>query len=219
MSGESLRDLASGHALKPLPAGWRALYGIRSTRRHLASVDHVVVGPAGVFVVVAADGQLDATLTRAADAAIALAELIPLDPRKVHAVVCVDVVREVPAWAYDVVVCAADQLVAVISQRERALDPRLVDLVFARLREALPSGAVSSGRSVRPTAPRKTRVERRHERKTAPKHLPWTPGQQVSPEVRMALTCIASCLIICPIIGLVVWPVVGWFIAMVTSLM
>src|ERR1700709_1784707 len=91
MSGESARDLVSRRALRSMPTGWRALHEVRSTRRHLTALEHVVVGPAGVCVVVvrALSESLGAALTRVADAAIALAELIPMDTHDVVPVLCV----------------------------------------------------------------------------------------------------------------------------------
>ncbi len=53
---------------------------------------------------------------------------------------------------------------------------------------------------------------------TKVKHLPWTPGEQASPAVRSALIAIAICLVLCPVIGFVVWPVADWAIAMLASL-
>jgi hypothetical protein len=205
MTGESVRDLASRRALKTLPTGWRALHDVRSTRRHLTAIDHIVVGPAGVFVV--SGDSLDVSVAKLADAAIALAELIPMDPRNVVPVVCASG-EAVPAWAHDVLVCPAEQLVETITQRAPVLDLHLAELVFARLKEALPAASSSgSGRTPKPVS---------RPRKAPPKHLPWTPGQQVSPEVRMALISIAICLVLCPILARTLWPVVGWFIAMIT---
>jgi hypothetical protein len=206
-----VRDLASRRALMTLPDGWRALHDVRSTRRHLTAIDHIVVGPAGVFLV--SGDSLDVSVAKVADAAIALAELIPMDPRHVVPVVCANG-GAVPAWAHDVLVCPAEQLVETITQRPPVLDPHLAELVFARLKEALPAASSSgSGRTAKPV--RRPPGERRA---PTPKPLPWTPGQEVSPAVKSALIAIAICLVLCPILAVTVWPVVHWFIAMVTSL-
>ena len=39
-----------------------------------------------------------------------------------------------------------------------------------------------------------------------------------SPAVRSALIAVAICLVLCPLIGFVVWPVADWAIAMLASL-
>ncbi len=157
MAGEGAREQATTRALDALPSGeWRELYEVRCGSRLLANLDHVVVGRAGIFVIDSRDwaGRLEvtpqsvthegtspeATLSRLADAAKAIAELLPdLDPRHVVPVLCFDRDESLSAWVGGVLVCTTANVVEVLLAQWRVYAATQVDELFNRLIWALPS--------------------------------------------------------------------------------
>ena len=84
-------EQATADVLAVLPAGWTALHDVRWPKRRLANIDHIVVGPGGVFVIDSKnwsghvsieDGRLrqngrfrDKAVAGCADAGLAIAEI------------------------------------------------------------------------------------------------------------------------------------------------
>lgn len=145
------------------PAEWTVYRDVRWPTREFASIDHVVVGPKGVFVIdslgwsgrvnvandqVRLNGCIrDSELVGAGEAAAALTELIGLGLRDVQPVLCF--VRE--EWltgnARDVLVCSTANLDTMLLGRSARLRP-------AQIRAAnhgLDLWQRASGRSARPT--------------------------------------------------------------------
>jgi hypothetical protein len=224
---------ATAHALTALPAGrWRVLHSVDGPERRRVRIDHLVVGPAGVFVIgserpafgeVAVDtAGRGAALAGVADAAIALAEMVPgMDPHLFVPVLCTSDDEQTPGRIHDVLVCSTTDLAGVLMQQEETLTRFYVDDVFGRLQRALPSAMFATGLgSTRvqgePALPMRPRRVERSE--TTTKHLPWTPGTEVSPAVQTALISIAICLVVCALISGLVWPVVDRFVAFLVSL-
>ncbi len=128
-------------ALAALPASdWAVFHDIRWPGRRYANVDHVVVGPPGVFVVdsknwsgsivvrdqvLRQDGRSrEKAVAGAAEAALAVAQLtreVPVD--HVHPVLCF--VRDEPltGWARDVMVCSTSNIVEMLLSRRAVLTP------------------------------------------------------------------------------------------------
>lgn len=156
MTGEGARELATTRAVDALPAGaWRALHDVRFPARRLATVDHLVVGRAGVFVVDSRDwtgaidvdsnvltqdgSSRDATVDRVADSGKALTQLVPeLDPQYVVPVLCFDRDEPITGWAGEVLVCTAGNLVDVFTSQRRVWDAARAKRVFDGLTWALP---------------------------------------------------------------------------------
>ena len=134
MAGES------AHALAALPElDWRVFHDVHWPGRRYANVDHVVVGPGGVFVidskawsgdVTVADGVLrqngyrrERHVLAATDAAMAVAELMPgLDPRTVKPVLCFDRDEPVFGWSHEVMVCSTANVATLLTSRPAVLD-------------------------------------------------------------------------------------------------
>ena len=128
-------EQATADALKSLPAdSWTVFHDVRWPGRRYANIDHVVVGPPGVFVidsknwsgsitvrddVLRANGwSRETTVAAAADSAVAVAELVPLLPVDlVKPVLCF--VRDEPltGWARDVMVCSTANVAAMLLSR------------------------------------------------------------------------------------------------------
>lgn len=149
---------ATARALTALPKDWVVLHDVRWPGRRFANIDHVIVGPAGVFVV---DSKLWAgTLTvinevlrqngfkretavaAVADSAIAVSELVPgLDPYLVKPVLCFVRDQEVTGSVRDVLVCSTTNIVATLTGRASLLDEAGRRRVLAALEQSLQSAS------------------------------------------------------------------------------
>lgn len=134
MAGESARALA---ALPELD--WRVFHDVHWPGRRYANVDHVAVGPGGVFVIdskawsgdiAVADGILrqngrrrERHVLAAIDAAMAVAELVPgLDPKTVKPVLCFDRDEPVFGWSREVMVCSTVNVATLLNSCPAVLD-------------------------------------------------------------------------------------------------
>jgi hypothetical protein len=113
-----------------------------------AHVDHVVVGPGGVFVIASAPGGLELTddglrhgdldcsagLAAIADAAAAVAELLPrLDAGMVTPVMCLARDEDVDGCFDNVLVCTTGNLHRLLAAWPALLEPGQVGLLGRRL--------------------------------------------------------------------------------------
>jgi len=182
----------TARALAELPAqGWRVFHDLRWPGRRYANIDHLVVGPTGVFVIdtqawsgdlEVGDGVLrldgrrrDRSLLAATDAAAALAELLPgLDAGEVNAVLCLDRDEPVFGWAGDVMVCSLANLVTLLKSRPSLLDAASV----AHTAHALSRSLIAATQPVVPSSPRE-RLPQGLQRSVASKkrkNLRWSVG-------------------------------------------
>ena len=124
--------------LASLPSNeWRIFHDVRWPGRDQGHIDHVAVGPTGVFVIdtkmwagnvevrgggLRQDGKRRSrTVVAAAAAAMAIHELVPsLDNQTMNPVLCF--LREHPlfGWAGDVMVCSTHNLATFMTSRPRA---------------------------------------------------------------------------------------------------
>lgn len=153
-------------ALAALPASeWAVFHDIRWPGRRYANVDHVVVGPPGVFVIdsknwsgsiVVRDQVLrqngrsrEPAVAGAAEAALAVAQLTREVPvTHVHPVLCF--VRDEPltGWARDVMVCSTGTIVQMLTTRPAVLT--------AEQRRGVALDLDASTRAATDPAPRRT---------------------------------------------------------------
>jgi hypothetical protein len=151
----------TANALAMLPAsGWFVLHDVRWPGKRFANIDHVVVGPGGVFVidskawsgvVEVRDGVLrqngnkrEEAVASAADAAMAVAEQVPgLDPCVAKPVLCFVGDHELEGWARDVMLCTPANLVAMLMSRPQVLDAAAVRRTLLGLQEALKSATAA----------------------------------------------------------------------------
>ena len=131
---------ATARALDALPKDqWTVFHDVRWPGRKFANVDHVVVGPGGVFVidsknwsgrvevrdtVLRQNGyQRETTVASAAEAAIAVSLVIP-DLSQHLAVPVLCFVRDDPlhGWARDVMICSTSNVAAMLTSRPLVLD-------------------------------------------------------------------------------------------------
>lgn len=147
--------------------GWVVLHDVRWPGRRFANVDHVVIGPPGVFVIDSKnwsgrisvrDGILqqngyrrEPAVAGAAEAALAVAQLTDIvTPKLVLPVLCF--VRDEPlsGWARDVIVCSTSNLVQMLESRPEVLSPAQVRDASLQLDAQLSPRAAKA----QPTRPR-----------------------------------------------------------------
>ena len=143
--GESL----TAETLAMLPPGWRVLHDVRWPGRRFANIDHIVIGPAGVFVVdsknwsgriTITDDQLrqngrsrESAVAGCADSALALGERIAYLGSHVFPVLCFVGEHELSGWCRDVMVCSRSNLVEMLLSRPVVLSPAEVLDTWSRL--------------------------------------------------------------------------------------
>ena len=202
MRGETAREEATTRALDALPVEvWRTMYDVCCPARRVANLDHIVVGPGGVFVIDSRDwsGSLEvrgqvllhdgsnrgATVARVADAARGMAEVVlEVDPRFVVPVLCFDRAESVSGWAHDVLVCTTGNLVEQLQAQPPVWEPAEAERMFDRLSWVLPP---ETYRILEPTGP-------------------LAPVVHLTPWVRAALINIACCLVMFSAIRFGTWP-------------
>lgn len=142
-------------ALEALPPGWVVLHDLAWPGRPKANIDHVVIGPSGVFVVDAKNWsgtvevrghvlrqngrQREQAVSSAAEAAIALQHVVP-DSHPCFAVLCFVGDKALSGWVRDVVVCSTDNLVAMLTSRPVVLDSAQLDACVCRPSVTWPIG-------------------------------------------------------------------------------
>jgi hypothetical protein len=174
-------EQATAAALDVLPKeSWTVFHDVRWPGRKYANVDHVAVGPTGVFVIdsknwsgsiTVRDNVLrqngrsrESTVAGAAEAALAVIGLTPVVmPEHVQPVLCFVRDDHLTGWARDVMVCSTANLVEMLTTRPEVLPPHIVSeaclQLDAMLRSATaPVAALQGVRAVaaRPSTPRGT---------------------------------------------------------------
>ncbi|HET7736881.1 MAG TPA: nuclease-related domain-containing protein [Nocardioidaceae bacterium] len=147
-------ETATAEALNALPSEWVVLHDLAWPNRKFANIDHVVIGPGGVFVIdtknwsgqVKLDGQTirqngrsrHKAVAGCAQASIAVGELIPLYIDYVYPVMCFHG-RELAGTAYDVMVCSTGNVAEMLMNRPRVFGPSHVEFIRLALRASMMS--------------------------------------------------------------------------------
>lgn len=156
-------EVETAQALAALPPGWTLLHDLRWPGRRLANVDHVVIGPGGIFVIdsknwtgrVSTGGGVlrqngysrERDVAGAADAALAVAERAGPYAPFVHGVICFASRTDVSAWCRGVAVCCTANLVAMLQGWPARLTPEQVADASIRLDLAMRSATERPARS------------------------------------------------------------------------
>ena len=174
----ALGERATGAVLESLRhEGFVVFHDVRWPGRQRANIDHVVVGPPGVFVIdsknwsgridvrdqtLRRDGRReDPTVAAAGDAALAVAALVgPEAGATTRSVLCFVREERLVGWCYDVMVCSTANLREMLLSRRPVLTPEQVRLTVreleAGLRAAAPTSApVASTPRPMPVPPRR----------------------------------------------------------------
>jgi len=188
-------EQATAEALSALPRErWTVFHDVRWPGRRYANIDHVAVGPGGVFVidsknwtgsiavrdhVLRQNGRSrETTVAAAADAAIAVAAITAsVPPQQVQSVLCFVRDEPVTGWARDVVVCTTGNIAQMLLTRPAVLDDAQVRQAALELdvslREATAPASPSLPRPVAisraaPARPRRPAAGRRRGRSPLP---------------------------------------------------
>jgi hypothetical protein len=169
--------------LATLPAGWVVLHDVRWPGRRFANIDHVVVGPSGIFVidsknwsgrVTLRDGVLrqngrsrEKQVAGCADAALATAELAGPYGAHVVPVLCLALDEGPAGWSRDVLVCTTEQLTGMLLSRTPVLSPQHVADVGTRLDLSLASAGGTARRALGVGVPDRSTSEAPARRRTA----------------------------------------------------
>jgi hypothetical protein len=156
----------TAEVLAALPPGWSAIHDVRWPSRRLANIDHVVVGPGGIFVVDSKNWSGKVTVDKGvlrqngraretavagcADAGLAIAELAGLHADKVFPVLCFVTDKRLAGWSRDVMICSTATLNEMLLSRGRVLRDEQVTEAWLRLdaelRAATEAAPATSGR-------------------------------------------------------------------------
>ena len=218
-------------ALEQLPSEtWTVFHDVKWPGRRYANVDHIVVGPSGVFVIDAKNwsGRVEIRddvlrqngrsrerdVAAAAEAGLAVAGLLPLvKPQLVHPVLCFVRDEEVSGWARDVMVCSTSNLVRMLTSRPAVLPAdQLVQVrleLDLGLRKAMsaPDPTPARPRSVRSATPART-AKRATTSRSRRRRSPWSG---LAPAV-IGLGMAAVLLLKPDVLGGLGDEVGGWFV-------
>ena len=146
---------ATARALAELSAQeWRVFHDVRWPGRRFANIDHVVIGPQGIFVIdtKAWTGHLDVragvlrqngrrrmkAVANASAAAAAVRELLPeLDPETVKPVLCFARLQPVFGWADELMLCSTQNVVTLLESRPRLMEEEEVAAMAELLAQSL----------------------------------------------------------------------------------
>lgn len=182
-------DETTARVLAGLPRDeWTVYQDVRWPSRQYADIDHVVLGPAGIFVIDSKSwpGRItfsreglrqngharDSTLTAASEAAEAIATMVTtVDQRHVYPVLCFVRDEWLTGQARDVLVCSTSNLEAMLLARKPVLRPEQLRAAARQLesgfREASGSATPPRVRAVRASR-RALRAERQSDRRSLP---------------------------------------------------
>jgi len=132
-------EIATAAVLATLPPGWTAIHDARWPTRRFANIDHILVGPGGIFVIdsknwsgrISLEGghlrqngrSREKAVADCADAALAVAELAGPHADKVFPVLCFLTDEPLAGWCRDVMVCSTATLSQMLLTRPSVLDP------------------------------------------------------------------------------------------------
>ncbi|HEY6932820.1 MAG TPA: nuclease-related domain-containing protein [Marmoricola sp.] len=209
----------TARCLKGLPRGWRVINDVRWPGRRYANIDHVVVGPTGVYVIdsklwsgtiTVINGVLrqngykrETAVAGVADAAIAVAQLVPgMNPYLVKPVLCFVREQEFGDSIRDVLVCSTSNLVSTLTSQELVLDDTAINNVHGWLAHSLKSASPMQAEDWPPPPPRTP--PRSPSRTRAPKRPRAHQGKAGAPILKSCLVGLLSLVLLLVGVGLVV---------------
>jgi hypothetical protein len=157
-------EVRTAEMLARLGPEWVVLHDHRWPGRRFANIDHIVVGPGGIFIIDSKNWSGDIRVLNgalrqngrsrekyvasAADAALAVAELAPAYASLARPVLCFTGGQHVSGWVRDVMICSTSNLLDMLNSRGPVLVPIRVREVATRLDVQLRSATdPASGRA------------------------------------------------------------------------
>jgi hypothetical protein len=142
-------EVRTAQTLALLGPDWVVLHDHRWPGRRFANIDHVVVGPGGIFIIDSKNWSGDIRVVNgalrrngrsnekdvasAADAALAVAELAPAYASLIRPVLCFTGGQQVSGWVRDVMICSTSNVLVMLRSRPPVLVPARVKEVATRL--------------------------------------------------------------------------------------
>lgn len=140
--GESQTAAALGH----LGGEWTHWHDLEWPGRRFANIDHLVVGPSGIFVIDSKNwsGTLtvknnvlrqngygrESAVAGCADSALAVGAILPRYMDRVRPVLCFVQQSEVDGWVREVMLCSTTNVVTMLTSRKPVLDTNeIADIV------------------------------------------------------------------------------------------
>ena len=152
-------EAATAGVLAGLPPGWTAFHDVRWPGRRLANVDHVLIGPGGIFVMdsknwsgrITVDGghlrqngySRERAVAGAADAALAVAELVSPYGAWVRPVICFAGRDGLAGWSREVMLCTTSNVAEMVTSCPPVFTPEHVQDAAMRLDRALRSAVAA----------------------------------------------------------------------------
>lgn len=157
----------TAEALLGLGHDWVVLHDVRWPGRLRANIDHVVVGPTGIYVIDSKNWSGDVRVSNgvlrqngysreknvagAADGALAIAELAGAAAGLVQPVLCFVAQPAMHGFVREVALCSPDNIIAMLSSRPAVLNPAQVLELATRL-DAQLQAATEPGVGYAPSA-------------------------------------------------------------------
>jgi hypothetical protein len=189
--------------------GWGVIHDVRWPGRQRANLDHIAVGPPGVFVIDAKNwsGRIDVgdqtfrwngrrqdrVVAAAGDAALAVAALLnPEAGALTRSALCF--VRDEPlaGWCYDVMVCSTANLREMLLSRPAVLTSDQVKVASVELQ--LGFGAAAARQPVPPAVARQPTVAQFVRQVAAPSARPMPPVRRRSSSASRKSGCVGPLL-------------------------
>lgn len=166
-------------ALSHLGVEWTHIHDLRWPGRKLANIDHLAIGPGGIFVidsknwsgritvkenVLRQNGyQRETEVSGCADAALAVGQLAPRYMDCMKPVICFDRDEEISGWAREVMLCSTANIVEMLMSRPRVLSDAEINHAATLLRrcmttKARPRPSAQRAYSSRSSSPRSRRA-------------------------------------------------------------
>lgn len=176
-------------ALGALGEGWTIWHDLKWPGRRFANIDHLVIGPGGVFVIDSKNwsGSIsirddvlrqngyrrEPAVASCADSALAVGELIPHHLAHVRPVLCFARDEQIGGWARDVILCSTANIVEMLRSRPTVMSPFDIGDVATTLQArmySMPTGQPAPTRSRRASSsgrrqPSRTKSRRRKKTK------------------------------------------------------
>jgi hypothetical protein len=178
-------------ALAQLGPEWTCWHDLRWPGRRWANIDHLAIGPAGIFVIdsrnwsgaiIVKDGVLrqngyrrEPAVAGCADSALAVGKLLPRYMDRVSPVLCFVRDEPVKGWARDVMLCSTTNLVAMLTSRPAAFGIDEVSDAVITLQARMNSTA-------EPTQRRQPTPRRQHGTSTRPSAAGNPPSVSALPQ-------------------------------------
>lgn len=142
-------EAATAAVLSGLPPMWSAIHDVRWPSRRLANIDHILVGPGGIFVIDSKNWSGHVTVEHdrlrqngrsrekavagCADAGLAIAEIAGPYADRVFPVLCFVSEQPLTGWCRDVMICSTTTLGRMLTSRPIVLTPEHASDACTRL--------------------------------------------------------------------------------------